>query len=395
MVKLSFMLSGYIARRRLDAGEFCYVYKPSNKTVSGKKAVLAILKSDGDNFSKLAKECDKTVEDASFDADLLKVIPHLPFETKEEAEASKKQAEEESKKEEEIIIVEESVANKNYPLTLDYMKAIDARTTKIPNYGSLVGRIARLLGLLLWKEDGKIFSMKSNMKELEIKDIHAHIEEEHKVFLDNLEHMFPPAKKRIGQFIEKAAENFDMRVPTWRMVERLQQEESERVEEEKKRERAEREKKLKEAREELARKRKEEEEQRKVAREELAKKKKEDEEKRLALKRKQAEEQRLNELKQMKLSPNIERVDEIMKIKKEIQRIDRALTGKFVKESSQVRLKDKRTEEMEKLKKILREVKQKRVDERMESCLENLSPKQLRKLSMEYFNNISRLDTVS
>ena len=48
--------------------------------------------------------------------------------------------------------------SKNLPMTLEYMKMLDERVTKMPNYGSLVGRIARLLGVVLEKQqDDKIF----------------------------------------------------------------------------------------------------------------------------------------------------------------------------------------------------------------------------------------------
>merc|ERR1712226_1431466 len=41
---------------------------------------------------------------------------------------------------------------KEYPVTLDVLRMIDARTTNIPNYGSLVGRMARLLAVVMGKE---------------------------------------------------------------------------------------------------------------------------------------------------------------------------------------------------------------------------------------------------
>merc|ERR1712098_129478 len=133
----------------------------------------------------------------------------------------------------------------------------------------------------------------------------------------------------------------------------------------------------------------------KAAREELQKKRKEEAEKKQALKRKRAEEQRLNEFKQMKVSPNVDRADEILKLKKELCRVEKALDGKFAKESNRTRLKEKADSVREKLNTVINDVREKRINKRMEASLEILSPKQLRKLSMEYFNNIGNLEKVS
>ena len=66
-----------------------------------------------------------------------------------------------------------------------------------------------------------------------------------------------------------------------------------------------------------------------------------------------------------------------------------------MKGNNKDKLKEKLAENKEKLDTLLREIKEKRVNKRLETCLENLSPKQLRKLSMEYFNNIDNLGAVS
>ena len=392
-------INALVRKSKVTEDGFSYICVLDGYQCVGRKGIIEYLKTKHeDKYQELAAGFD---DDKEFQTQISKLVMSVPFSDKPANVDKQKENGDSSngKEKEEEIVVEEAVINKNYPLTLDYMKAIDARTTKIPNYGSLVGRIGRLLGLLFWKENGKIFSMKSDMAEIEPKDMLAHIETEHKVFLEGLEQMFPPAKKRMGQFIEKAAENCDLRVPTWSLVEKLQKVESDRVAAEQKKEREERMAKAKKEREEREAKAKKEREEReakaKVAREELAKKRKEEEEKRVALKRKQAEEQRMNDLKQMRLSENIERVDEIMKIKKEICRVEKALSGKFIKDSNKTKLKEKLSEEKDKLKKIVGGIKEKRVNSRLEHCLENLSPKQLRKLCMEYFNQIHRLDTIS
>merc|ERR1711971_362431 len=140
--------------------------------------------------------------------------------------------------------------SKNLPMTLEYMKMLDERITKIPNYGSLVGRIARLLGVVLEKQqDDKIFDVKKEVYVEDVKGVFSYLEAEHQQFLDNLCTMFPPAKKRMNQFIEKAINNFDLKVPTWKLVEKLQRIESDKVAAEKKKEMDEKLAKAKAARE--------------------------------------------------------------------------------------------------------------------------------------------------
>ena len=89
MQDLKLALSKYIVRRKLEGGEFVYVYRPKQQSVSGKKSVLTILTSDEKTFSKLRDECERMEDDGnSFEAEILKVIPQLPFET--EAQAKEK-----------------------------------------------------------------------------------------------------------------------------------------------------------------------------------------------------------------------------------------------------------------------------------------------------------------
>lgn len=82
MQDLKLILSKYIVRRKLEGGEFVYVYRPKRQSVSGKKSVLSILTSDEETFAKLRDECERMEDDSnSFEAEILKVIPQLPFET--------------------------------------------------------------------------------------------------------------------------------------------------------------------------------------------------------------------------------------------------------------------------------------------------------------------------
>ena len=79
MDSLKAQLSKYILKRRLDGGEFLYVYRPRGQSVAGKKAVWTILKSDEKIFNKL-KEVSKFENDEDFENLALKTIPLLPYE---------------------------------------------------------------------------------------------------------------------------------------------------------------------------------------------------------------------------------------------------------------------------------------------------------------------------
>ena len=79
MDSLKAQLSRYILKRRLDGGEFLYVYRPRGQSVAGKKAVWSILKSDGKIFRKL-REASNINNDEDFENLALKTIPVLPYE---------------------------------------------------------------------------------------------------------------------------------------------------------------------------------------------------------------------------------------------------------------------------------------------------------------------------
>ena len=80
MQDLKLVLSKYIVRRRLEGGEFTYVYRPSNQSVAGKKAALALLKGDTSAFDKLKEESEVTASEEELESQLLKTIPQLPYE---------------------------------------------------------------------------------------------------------------------------------------------------------------------------------------------------------------------------------------------------------------------------------------------------------------------------
>ena len=76
-------LSDLIVRRRLEAGEFTYLYKSLEKTISGKKSAYQFLKSQTEDFNNLRRSCRQLEEtDEQFDERMLKELQTVPFEEK-------------------------------------------------------------------------------------------------------------------------------------------------------------------------------------------------------------------------------------------------------------------------------------------------------------------------
>ena len=77
-------LSDFILRRRLEGGEFTYLYNSLEKTISGKKSIYQFLKSQTDDFNILRKSCKQPEEtDEQFDERMLKELQTVPYEKKE------------------------------------------------------------------------------------------------------------------------------------------------------------------------------------------------------------------------------------------------------------------------------------------------------------------------
>ena len=73
-------LSKLVARRRLEGGEFTYIYIPLEKAISGKKAMYNYLKNQSE-FSKLKAACkDSSETDEEFDSRLMKEMLTVPYE---------------------------------------------------------------------------------------------------------------------------------------------------------------------------------------------------------------------------------------------------------------------------------------------------------------------------
>jgi hypothetical protein len=74
-------LGRLVARRRLEGGEFTYVYLPLSKAVSGKKALFNFLKNQAAEYAGLVKACKKPTEELKqFEARVLQQILVVPYE---------------------------------------------------------------------------------------------------------------------------------------------------------------------------------------------------------------------------------------------------------------------------------------------------------------------------
>ena len=74
-------LSKLVARRRLEGGEFSYIYIPLEKSICGKKAMYQFLKNQNEEFTKLQDACREVGEtDEEFDARMMKQLLTVPYE---------------------------------------------------------------------------------------------------------------------------------------------------------------------------------------------------------------------------------------------------------------------------------------------------------------------------
>jgi hypothetical protein len=377
--ELAKIVYNLVSRKKTDDDGFMYVC--GDYECQGRKGIVTHLK---EKYEDKYNEMRGDKAEAEFDSALSKLVMKAPLleDKPEEVEAPAKPAKTATKPIETAKKTEEKteVVQEELKLTLGTMKVIDARTTKLPNYGSLCGRIARLLAMVITKEEDEEGNVTLKDKHLEghptipgFSDVYEHLQKEHEEFVEHLLTMFPPAKKRLNQFVERAVQNFEMKIPSEKEVK-----EALRAEAEKKR--AQRLKELKEQRE---------------------KEEKIKEEKRLAVKRK-IEEQKEKSKKlaeEMAKKAKIEAdkpasPEEMARRKKEIERIKsnlkEGMTG--VRRS---RL-EKRLEELEaKVNKDEKGAQEEQIKKRIESIMEILSPKQLRKLCMIYFENIDDLASLS
>jgi len=381
-----------VKKSKVTDDGFSYLCNNCDFECVGRKGIVVHIKDTHEEVYSELKLAFNDTSEKDFLSQLSKLVMNVPF-SDQDAKPNKKGTDKAENgvskitktKSTEDDEIEEDSAIKSYPLTIDFMRTIDGRTTRIPNYGSLVGRIARLVAMVVKKEtkDDSVMltCQKCDTSIEEYKDIFTHIEKDHSDFLQNLYTMFPPAKKRMEQFMTKAAENFELEVPTWAQVEKLQRQEKDKKDELK---RVEKEKEDVERKLEMAKKL----EEAKNARAELQAKREEAEKNRLAVKRKQEEDAKIQEFKFLKVDPNDENAQEKLKCKKEILRIEKSLKEKGTMESRKTYLTKRLDELKDQVKTQRLERKEKMINKRMETCLENLSPKQLRKLCLEYFNNI-------
>merc|ERR1712156_807354 len=395
MEKSQRLVNSLVGRKRKDqAGGFNYVCALDGFSCEGRKAAVAHLRE---------KYPEKVAELGDEGAQLAKLVSNSAFvEDQVNGKAKHSNGVSKAKKatEEEE---EEDGKQKEYPVTLDVLKMIDARTVRIPDYGSLVGRIARLLAVVLSKEVDKAEGDKEPVVKtikgrkfdvnLEIAEVMPFLEDKHQDFLDMLYTIFPPAKKRMSQFIEKAVTKFALRIETAKEVDKL-------IAEKEKREKEERDQKRKEERE---------------AREKEFKEWKEEKEKVYwkEKKEREAKEREAHELKR-KLEWELNRSEtEIKKRKMNAPKVvPLADEGRLLKEQKLViselkkvkgvgsqnmkfgkgrkeRLLRRKGEIQEKLRNILDQKNAALLEKRTTSLLEKISPKQLRKLCMHYFGSLA------
>ena len=74
-------LGKLVAKRRLEGGEFTYVYLPLDKPIQGKQAMFSFLKNQGSEYSAMVKACKNPAEsDDAFVSRLKQAILVVPYE---------------------------------------------------------------------------------------------------------------------------------------------------------------------------------------------------------------------------------------------------------------------------------------------------------------------------
>ena len=307
-----------------------------------------------------------------------------------------------------VVEEEEEGKWREHPVTLDVLKMIDARTVRIPDYGSLMGRIARLLAVVFSKEmdtDGEnetVVQVKCHKCDASLEDLLAgvmpHLEDKHQDFLDMLYNIFPPAKKRMPQFVEKAASKFELRIETAKEVDKLvadkERKETEERMKKRKAEREEREKEFNEWKEKKEKAWREKKEREAV----YVKERREREEKRReahALKRRlewelsrSEEEDKKRKLMGPKVVPMADE-DRLAKERKLVISELKKLKGEERLNVRGQRLLKRKGELQAKLKSIRDRKTTELLEKRTNVILEKISPKQLRKLCMHYFARLA------
>ena len=395
------LVNGMVGRKRKgDEGGFNYVCALDGFSCEGRKGAVAHLKE---------KYPEKVAQLGDMEAQLAKLVSNSAF-LEDQVNGGVKHSNGVSKaKKVDVEEEEEQGKRKDYPVTLDVLKMIDARTVRIPDYGSLVGRIARLLAVVLSKEvetDGdkeavvkvvKCHKCDINLEDL-LAGVMAHLEDKHQNFLDMLYTIFPPAKKRMPQFIEKAASKFELKIETAKEVDRLVTAKEKKEREDKmavlKAEKEAREKEFKEWKEKKEQRWRENQEKEAKYRKE---KRERDEKEREArdLKRRLEWELSRSEVEEKKRKMTAPRVvplaDEgrLVKERKLVISELKKLKGEERLKVRGQRLLKRKGELQAKLRNIKDQKTAELLEKRTTAILEKISPKQLRKLCMYYFGTLA------
>jgi len=364
---LLFQVSQIILREKMAEGGFKYICDQCDFACLGRKKIINHLKENhGEMLNTIQEEYEMNGNN-DFEAQLSKLVMNVPF-----CDRKLKNVTRES--------------NKDYPTTLDFMKIIDTRTTMIPGFGGLMGRLARLLAMIVTKEKSKeseshefftkISCSKCKIIIGNVGELHEHLFNYHENFLQNLNSMFPLAKERMHQFIQQAVNKFELVVPTGREVDDNQFSENKRT---------------------IKRKRIDTKsdvslDYAKHCKGGMASRQR----------RKQRREEQRQGLQNTKsylnkfltLDSNTITSEEGLRIRKEISVIENALKDPEASEVRKNRLLKKKND-------LESKVKAKEIQENVDKCqrrihvfLNKLSPTQLQKLFMEYFDNLESFQTI-
>jgi len=387
-------------KRKGEEGGFNYVCALDGFSCEGRKGAVAHLKE---------KYPEKVAELGDMEAQLAKLVSNAAF-LEDQVNGGVKHSNGVGKtKRVDVEEEEEEGKRKDYPVTLDVLKMIDARTVRIPDYGSLVGRIARLLAVVFSKEvetnsDNELVVkvVKCHKCDINLEGLLAgvmpHLGDKHQDFLDMLYTIFPPAKKRMPQFIEKAASKFDLRIESAKEVDKLVAAKEKKEREEKmkvlKAEKEAREKEFKEWREKKEKLWRENQEKEAKYRKEKREREEKEREAR-DLKRRLEWELSRSEVEEKRRKMTAPRVvpladeDRLFKEKKLVISELKKLKGEDRLKVRGQRLLKRKGELQAKLNNIKDQKNAEMLEKRTTAILEKISPKQLRKLCMHYFGNLA------
>ena len=172
---------------------FTYTLLPTKFECVGRKGIEEHIKDTHPEVYSELMATSGVESEKDFQSQLSKLIMTVPVSdnvSKENKEKGKNKDLSEVKENGKAHVTKKEETLKHYPLTLDFMKTIDGRTTRIPNFGSLVGRIARVLAIVVKKEqEGEMIKLTSRTNDSNIgeyTDIFMYMKKNRPEFLDGM-----------------------------------------------------------------------------------------------------------------------------------------------------------------------------------------------------------------